>query len=145
MTQRHIMGCAAAFTILASSAVIGRSAPGGFSGTDHPETVVVTLHARAGSEAELAAVIARHWATARRLNLVLDAPHLTVRGSEDGSRTYFVDIFTWRDASVPDHAPAEIRAIWADMNRLVESRGAQPGLAFAEVTIVENEDPTKKK
>jgi hypothetical protein len=102
-----------------------------------PETVIVTFHAKAGSEAELAAVIARHWDTARRLNLVLDSPHLTVRGTEGDRQVYFVDIFAWRDASVPDHAPAEIQKIWADMNRLVEARNGKPGLEFSEVAVVD--------
>ena len=103
---------------------------------DEPETVLITFRAKPGADAELARVIARHWETARRLNLVLDAPHVTVRGSESGSQVYFVDIFTWRDASIPDAAPAAIHAIWAEMNRLVESRGGRPGLDITAVSLV---------
>ena len=36
----------------------------------------------------------------------------------------------------PDHAPAEIQTIWAEMNRLVEPRNGHPGLEFSEVSIV---------
>ena len=82
--------------------------------TERPESVIVKFHARAGSESALAAVIARHWETARRLNLVQAAPHVTIRGAENGDQTYLADIFTWRDAGIPDAAPAEIQAIWAD-------------------------------
>ena len=135
--QRHVIACTAALTILASGAVSGRSAAARPTLAGQPEAVIVTLHAKTGAEAELAAVIARHWETARQLNLVLDAPHLTVRGTENGTQTYFVEIFTWRDASIPDAAPPAIRAIWAEMNRLVEARGSKPGLDFAEVTIVD--------
>ncbi len=103
---------------------------------DEPETVIVTLHAKAGAEGDLAAVVARHWETARRLNLVLDAPHLTMRGTENGSQPYIVEILTWRDASIPDAAPPAIQAIWAEMNRLVEPRGGRPGLDISEVSIL---------
>jgi len=103
--------------------------------SEEPETVMITLHARAGAEAEVAQVIARHWDTARRLNMIRETPHLTLRTVE-GSQTDFVEIMTWRDASVPDSAPAEIQQIWAEMNRLVEKRGATPGLRIEQVSIV---------
>jgi hypothetical protein len=65
-------------------------------------------------------VIARHWNAVRELKLVLDAPHLTLRRTEAGGRTSFVEIFTWRDAAIPDNAPPAIQAIWAEMNRLAD-------------------------
>ncbi len=106
--------------------------------TMKPETVLVTFHAKAGAEAELEQVIERHWTTARRMNLIEADPHLTVRGREAGSKTYFVHVFTWKDPSIPDAAPPEIKAIWADMNRLVEGRDGKPGLNFNEVWQVGN-------
>jgi len=96
----------------------------------HPETVMVTCHAKAGAEAELQRVLTRHWNTARDMKLVLDTPHMRLRGVENG-QTYFVEIFTWRDPAIPDHAPAAIQSIWAEMNKLVEGRGIE----IAEVTI----------
>ncbi len=101
--------------------------------------MMITLHAKAGAEAELAQVIARHWETAQRLKLVTNTPHVTLRGAEPAEgamRTFFVDVFTWRDASIPDAAPKEIQAIWADMNRLVEKRNGRPGLTIDEVALV---------
>jgi hypothetical protein len=100
-----------------------------------PETVMVTYHAKAGSEAALANAIARQWATANRLKLVLETPHTLVRGDEQG-KTYFVEIFTWRDAKIPDAPPETIQSIWAEMNQLVESRGSRPGIDFATVSAV---------
>ena len=100
------------------------------------ETVMVTLHAKPGAETELANVLARHWETAKRLNLVMPATHVTLRGVESENKTYFVEIFTWRDADIPDHAPADIQAVWKEMNALVEKRDGQPGLRFTEVTVV---------
>ena len=48
----------------------------------------------------------------------------------ENGETYFVEIFTWRDAAIPDHAPPAIQSIWAEMNKLVEGRGIE----IAEVT-----------
>src|SRR5262245_15671311 len=104
--------------------------------SDKPETVMVTFHAKPGAEAELARVIANHWKTASDLKLINASPHLTLRGSEEGNKTYFVEVFTWRDQSIPDAAPPAIQKIWAEMNSLVESRGGQPGLTFVEVDVV---------
>ena len=98
-----------------------------------PETVMVTLHAKPGAEDELARVLARHWETLRRLNLVRETPHVTLRGVEVDNKTYFVEIFTWRDESIPDHAPAEVLALWTELNRLVEQRSGQAGLHFVPV------------
>jgi hypothetical protein len=99
------------------------------AGGDQPETVVITLRAKAGAADALAKTIARHWQTANRLNLVsADVPHVTLRAEDADGRACFVEILTWRDASVPDAAPQEIQAIWAEMNALVEARGGQPGL-----------------
>jgi hypothetical protein len=114
--------------ILVGSAVGGLRA-------ETPETVMITLHAKTGAEAELAQVIARHWETARRLNMVRDTPHLTLRSAE-GGQTDFVEIMTWRDASIPDSAPPEIQKIWAEMNRLVEQRGSAPGLSIEQMSVI---------
>lgn len=105
------------------------------TGHEEPETVMITLHAKAGVEAELAQVIARHWETARRLKMIRETPHLTLR-SVEGGQTDFVEIMTWRDASLPDSAPPEIQKIWAEMNRLVEKRGATPGLRIEQMSVV---------
>jgi hypothetical protein len=104
---------------------------------EQPETVMITLHAKPGAEQTLAAVIARHYDTARRLNLVVsDAPHVTLRSVEGTGKPEFVEIFTWRDREIPDHAPKEILAIWQDMNNLVEPRMGQPGLTITEMVPV---------
>ena len=101
-----------------------------------PETVVITFHAKPGAEAELARVIEKHWTVAREMKLVQDSPHLTLRRVEEGKKVSFTDIFTWRDAAIPDHAPPAIQAIWAQMNQLVEARGGEAGLTFASVEVV---------
>jgi hypothetical protein len=84
------------------------------------ETVMVTCYAKSGSESELARVLARHWTTVRDLKLAADAGHLTLRGKQVGGQTFFVEIFTWRDAAIPDNAPPPVQAIWAEMNQLAD-------------------------
>lgn len=103
---------------------------------DVPETVHVTYHAKAGSEADLEKAIASQWAVARRLNLLNPTPHVVGRGVEDGDKTYFVEIAEWRDENIPDHAPPEMQAIWKEMNTLVESRKGRPGIDFVQVALV---------
>lgn len=129
---------AAALVAVVSCVSLRGSSEARTPAVDTPETVMITFQVKPGADADLAGVIARHWDTARRLNLVREAPHVTLRGTDKG-QTYFVDIFTWRDASIPDHAPAAILEIWAEMNRLVEPRGGRPGLAIAEVSLLRPE------
>src|SRR5262249_51659960 len=75
-----------------------------------PETVMVTFHAKAGAEADLERVIARHWEMIRQMKMIVsDAPHITLRGTEEGGKIFFVEIFTWTDPSTPDNAPATIQ------------------------------------
>lgn len=127
MTRRML----ALLFVLASSSIL-RAA--------EPETVMITLHPKAGAEQALADVIARHYDTARRLEMLQsEAAHVTLRGADEGDKPYFVEILTWKDASVPDNAPAAIRAIWNDMTALVESRPGRPGLDIAPVRTVTRE------
>jgi hypothetical protein len=63
-------------------------------------------------------------------------PHIVVRSAEAGRPVDFVEIFTWRDASIPDSAPEPIRVSWDRMNKLVESRGGHAGIEFVEVKAV---------
>src|SRR5947207_15198120 len=84
--------------------------------TEQPETVMATFRPKAGSEDALARTIARHFETASSLHLLRDdMPYVTVRGTDETQKAYFVDIFTWRDAAAPDTAPAPIQAIWKEM------------------------------
>jgi hypothetical protein len=101
-----------------------------------PETVMITFHAKRGAEAELARLIEKHWTVAREMRLVHDSPHLTLRWMEEGNKVCFTDIFSWRDAAIPDNAPPAIQDIWAQMNQLVESRGGDPGLGITRAAIV---------
>jgi hypothetical protein len=105
---------------------------------DSPETVMVTYLVRPGQEGELQRVIARHWETARKLNLVLKSPHLVLQGTES-DLPYIIEIFTWRDASLPDNAPDAIQALWIKMGQLVQPRGDRPGLNFVPVHVLSSQ------
>jgi hypothetical protein len=130
--QRHTLVAALVFTLLGSTG----SLHAGRARLDAPETVMITLCAKPGADAELTRVIATHWQVARRLDLVQPAPHVTVRTS-DRATSCFIDIFTWRDEEIPDNAPAEIKAVWDDMTRLTEAHDGKPGLAIARVALIE--------
>jgi hypothetical protein len=106
------------------------------AGDEVPETVIVTYHAKPGSEAALAKVFARHWKTALELGLVFETPHVVVRGDEEKTNAYFVEILTWRDEKTPDSAPAAIQEIWKEMGALVEARGGSPGIKIDPVSLV---------
>ena len=103
---------------------------------DVPETVLITFRPKPQAEQELADVIARHWQEARRLDMVLATPHLTLRGRDGAGRVVFTEVLTWRDPSVPDAAPPAILEIWKRMNELVEERDGRPGLVLDAVTVL---------
>jgi hypothetical protein len=105
--------------------------------TDVPETVHVTYHVKAGSEAVFQQAIARQWALGRKMNLFNATPHVVVRSVEEGDKPYFIEILEWRDEDIPDHSPAELQAIWNEMRGLVESRQGRPGIDFVQVALVQ--------
>lgn len=135
---RRMLPCATGVVVaamLVAAGLNGAAAPAART-KDVPETVMLTLHAKPGSEAEAARVLADHWDMARRLKLVLDAPHLTLRSVDSSNKTSFVEIFTWRDAAIPDAAPEAIRKIWDAMHKVAEARQGRPALEVAIVDIV---------
>jgi hypothetical protein len=100
------------------------------------ETIYSIAHVKRGMETQYAELSAKSWAIYRKLNLVLPAPHIVVRGEDSQKLPYFVEIFTWRSAEIPDHAPAEVRAVWQELESACEKRDGRPGIDFTEVTAV---------
>ena len=90
-----------------------------------PETVAVTYHVRPENEQALRSAIDRHRATGERLGLFTGS-HQLFKGNG-----FFLEIFTWRDDSIPEAAPPEILEIWDEMNHLVDAKAG--GLQFEEV------------
>lgn len=100
------------------------------------ETVLSTFRPRAGKEDELLKTMGRNWATLLKLGLVLQQPHIVLRGKDDAGKPIFVEILTWRDHEVADHVPAEVQTIWNQLQALVETRGEHRGIEFPEFEIV---------
>ena len=100
------------------------------------ETIYSIAHVKRGMETRYAELSAKTWAIYRKLDLVLPAPHVVVRGVDSQNLPYFVEIFTWKSAEIPDHAPAEVRAAWQELENACEKRDGRPGIDFAEVTAV---------
>jgi hypothetical protein len=100
------------------------------------ETIYSLAHVKRGMETQYAELSAKTWAIYRKLDLVLPAPHVVVRGVDSENLPYFVEIFTWRSADIPDHAPAEVRAVWQELENACEKRNGRPGIDFAEVNAV---------
>jgi hypothetical protein len=100
------------------------------------ETIYSIAHVKPGMEKQYAELSAKTWAIYRKLDLVLPAPHVVVRAVDSQNLPYFVEIFTWKSAEIPDHAPAEVRAVWQELENTCEKRNGRPGIDFTEVTAV---------
>jgi hypothetical protein len=100
------------------------------------ETVLSTFRPRAGREDELLKTMAKNWSTLSKLGLVLQQPHIVLRGKDDAGKTIFVEILTWRDHEAADHVPAEVQTIWNQLQSEVEDRGGHRGIEFPEFDIV---------
>lgn len=98
------------------------------------ETIHSVSHVKPGHEEEYARLSANAWALYTRLGLVLDHPHVVLRGTDEKGRPYFVEVFTWKSPAIPDHAPPEVKAIWQQLEQACERRDGRPGIDFAEVT-----------
>ncbi|MGH9864896.1 MAG: hypothetical protein ACRD4H_05710 [Candidatus Acidiferrales bacterium] len=99
---------------------------------DEPETILGTFHVIKGHEAEMATLLAQAWQTYRKLDYVFSQPHVILQGTENGGQPYFVEVFTWKSSEYPDHAPAEVLAVWKKMNAICERRDNKPGIERSE-------------
>jgi hypothetical protein len=98
-----------------------------------PETVWVTFQVKEGKADDLARLLSRSWKTYQQLGMVLAQPHMVARNS---GNTSFFEIFSWKDHSMPDHAPKEVLELWGQMEALCEPRNGQPGVKIVEVEIL---------
>lgn len=101
------------------------------------ETMYSIAHVKRGMENEYALLSAKTWKLYRKLDLVLEKPHVVLRGTDAAGLPYFVEIFTWKSADIPDHAPPEVRALWQQLEQACEKRDGRPGIDFTEVTAVQ--------
>ena len=101
---------------------------------DKPETVITTYYPKAGKQDEMLRILRDAWSVYTKMNLVTGA-HQLYRAQPEGGKTYFVEIFTWRDENIPDNAPPEVRKVWAEMHANTDK------LEFAEITPIPDHPP----
>ncbi len=99
------------------------------------ETVLSTFRPRAGKEDELLKTMGKNWSTLSKLGLVLQQPHIVLRGKDDAGKTIFVELLTWRDheagRSRPRRSPGDLEpiAIGSGGSRR-PSRNRIPGIRY---------------
>ncbi len=101
------------------------------------ETIHSIAHVKPGREAEYAKLSGEAWALYTRMDFVLHRPHIVLRGTDNKGRPYFVEIFAWKSSDIPDHAPADVKAIWNKLEAVCEPRDGRPGIDFSEVTALQ--------
>ncbi|MBV9209294.1 MAG: hypothetical protein JOZ52_01625 [Acidobacteria bacterium] len=101
------------------------------------ETVHTTFLVRDGKEAEFQKVYEKAFAAYLKFGMIFKQPHMLMRGEDEAGKIYFIEILTWKDHDKPDNAPAEVKAIWAQMEALCERRGEHRGIEFEEVRVLQ--------
>jgi len=97
---------------------------------------MATFRVAGGKEADFQDVLAREWKVYTKEKLVLDQPHVVLRGKEADGKSYFVDIYTWASRSTPDHPPASVMSIWQSMGPFLETRNGHPSMEITYVELV---------
>src|SRR5215472_4340588 len=117
-------------TVLCMSSLFAEERP-----TRDTETVLVTHRVQEGKEKEYEKLLELEWSTLRRLGMVLERPHVVLRGTDESGRTIFVEVLTWKDHDTPDNAPPEVEQIWKELEARAEKRLGHRGIEFPEFTI----------
>jgi quinol monooxygenase YgiN len=89
-----------------------------------PVTMLVSYHPKEGKEEELLALIKNHWPTLNRMGLVTKmAPQVWRAVDKRSHRTYFVEMFQWKDDKASDiaHQSPEVMSIWEPMGPILEN------------------------
>jgi hypothetical protein len=107
------------------------------SAQSDPETVLATYHVKEGKSDELAHLLDKAWVTYQRLGMVLEKPHLVMKGKEKGG-LFMAEILRWKSHSAPDNAPAEVFALWDEMQKLCEKRAEREAIEIREVEMLRN-------
>jgi hypothetical protein len=102
-------------------------------------TVICTYRVKAGKEKEFIALLGQHWPTLNKLDLVSKKPSQIFQGKDKSGGTFFVEVFTWKDAesvSIAHDHPA-VLALWEPMGKLCEERIGQPAMEFPHVRPIQ--------
>jgi hypothetical protein len=88
-----------------------------------PVLTLVTYTPRKGKEADLLALVEKHWPTLQKVGLVTAEPAKVWRATDKRKGTVaFVELFSWRDgeASGIAHQMPEVMAVWEPMGGVME-------------------------
>ena len=88
-----------------------------------PVTTLVTYRPKKGKEAELEALVVRHWRVLDQVGLVTQEPVRLWRATDKRSgEIHFVEMFQWKDpeASGKAHHTPEVLALWEAMGPVLE-------------------------
>ena len=101
-------------------------------------TVICTFRIKRGRERAMMRLLKAHWPTLRRLGLVTAERSRLFRGKDKTGKSYFVEIFTWKNQAAVDfaHRSPEVMAVWEPMGALVEKRLGRPAWEFPHVEAV---------
>ncbi|HEY6330426.1 MAG TPA: hypothetical protein VI756_13905 [Blastocatellia bacterium] len=101
------------------------------------ETILGIYHVKEGADDQFLKAYRNTWSVYRELDAVFEKPHVLMKGTDESGRTCYFDLFTWKDAEIPDHAPDKIKTAWKELEALCESRGGHRGIEGDAVTIVD--------
>jgi hypothetical protein len=96
---------------------------------DKPLINICTYKVKPGKEAEMEALLAKHWPALHSVGLVTDEPARVYRGlpsgkpgNEHGASRIYVEFMTWKDEQSPQlaHQTPEVMAVWEPMGAICE-------------------------
>lgn len=85
--------------------------------------VVCRYLVKPGKEADVRALLERHWDTLRGAGLTTERPATLVRGEDFSGRVAFVETFSWRDAEAVQqaHESPVVMRLWEPIGALCDS------------------------
>ncbi len=89
-----------------------------------PVTVLVTYRPKRRKERAFLNLLRRHWPALEAARLVTSTRPRVWRATDKRTRrTYFVEMFAWKDSKASDaaHRTPEVLAVWGPMMPLLES------------------------
>ena len=90
---------------------------------------ICQYHVKAGHEAEMEALLEKHWPTLHRAGLASDDPPVIYRGlpsgkpdDHHGATGVYIEIFSWKSDDGPQlaHQTPEVMAVWEPMGAICE-------------------------
>jgi hypothetical protein len=102
------------------------------TGKEGGNWVICTYRVKEGDEGRFVELLERHWPTLHGQGLVTDEPARAFRGKDESGKTYFVELFEWKDISAAEtaHQTPAVMAVWEPMGALVEARLGRPPMEF---------------